>query len=148
MLYGATVFHMDDYFLRPEQRTPQRLAEVGGNVDRERFEAEILKPLSENRPITYRRYDCSSASLSPPTTVTPKGISVIEGVYSMHPELSSYYDLSVFLDVSGKTQLSRIAKRESPALAARFAEEWIPMENIYFKEMKVKERCNIIIEVE
>ncbi len=28
--YGCPVFHMDDFFLRPEQRTPQRLAEPGG----------------------------------------------------------------------------------------------------------------------
>ena len=36
-IYGCTVFHMDEFFLRPEQRTPERLAEPGGNVDRERF---------------------------------------------------------------------------------------------------------------
>jgi len=28
-LYDCTVFHMDDFFLRPEQRTPERFAEVG-----------------------------------------------------------------------------------------------------------------------
>ena len=32
-LYDCNVFHMDDFFLRPEQRTPARFAEVGGNVD-------------------------------------------------------------------------------------------------------------------
>ena len=42
---GCAVFHMDDFFLRPEQRTPQRYAEPGGNVDRERFWEEILEPL-------------------------------------------------------------------------------------------------------
>ena len=35
--YGADVLHMDDYFLQPHQRTPDRYAEPGGNVDRERF---------------------------------------------------------------------------------------------------------------
>ena len=30
-LYDCNVFHMDDFFLRPEQRTPERFAEVGGN---------------------------------------------------------------------------------------------------------------------
>ena len=33
---------MDDFFLRPEQRRPERFAEPGGNVDRERFAAEVL----------------------------------------------------------------------------------------------------------
>ena len=28
-IYDCNVFHMDDFFLRPEQRTPERFAEVG-----------------------------------------------------------------------------------------------------------------------
>ena len=40
--YDCTVFHMDDFFLRAEQRTAARFAEPGGNVDRERFLAEVL----------------------------------------------------------------------------------------------------------
>ena len=42
--YDCNVFHMDDYFLRPEQRTAERFAEPGGNVDRERFAEEVLLP--------------------------------------------------------------------------------------------------------
>ena len=33
----CNVFHMDDFFLRPEQRTSERLHQPGGNVDYERF---------------------------------------------------------------------------------------------------------------
>ena len=36
-IYDCNVLHMDDFFLRAEQRTPERYAEVGGNVDYERF---------------------------------------------------------------------------------------------------------------
>ena len=32
-VYGCPVFHMDDFFLRPEQRTEARFAQPGGNVD-------------------------------------------------------------------------------------------------------------------
>lgn len=42
-IYGCTVFHMDDFFLQPQQRTPERYAEAGGNIDRERFLTEVLK---------------------------------------------------------------------------------------------------------
>ena len=44
--FGGNVLHMDDFFLRSEQRTPERFAEPGGNVDRERFETEVLAPLA------------------------------------------------------------------------------------------------------
>src|SRR5699024_12651195 len=33
--WDCTLVHADDFFLRPEQRTPQRLAQPGGNFDRE-----------------------------------------------------------------------------------------------------------------
>ncbi|MBQ2308773.1 MAG: hypothetical protein II373_04265, partial [Clostridia bacterium] len=35
-IYGCSLIHMDDFFLRPEQRSEQRLSEIGGNIDRER----------------------------------------------------------------------------------------------------------------
>ena len=50
---NAEVIHMDDFFLTPEMRTKERLNEVGGNVDRERFEKEVLIPLSKNEIINY-----------------------------------------------------------------------------------------------
>ena len=37
---GCNVIHMDHFFLRPEQRTKQRLEEPGGNVDYERFQED------------------------------------------------------------------------------------------------------------
>lgn len=41
-LYDCPVFHADDFFLRPEQRTPERFAQPGGNLDRERLREEVL----------------------------------------------------------------------------------------------------------
>ena len=40
--YECTLIHMDDFFLRPSQRTKERLNEIGGNIDIERFCDEII----------------------------------------------------------------------------------------------------------
>ena len=146
-VYDCTVFHMDDYFLRPEQRTPQRFAEPGGNVDRERFLEEVLEPLSRGEIVRYRRFDCSTFTLKEPVEVEPKQLVIVEGAYSMHPELADHYDLSVFLDVSSELQRDRIVKRNGPEMAKRFHDEWIPMEQLYFSKMDVKERCDLVISV-
>lgn len=146
-LYDCTVFHMDDFFLRPEQRTPERFAEPGGNVDRERFLEEVLSPLRKGKTVVYRPFDCSTFSLGEPVTELPRHLTVIEGAYSMHPELRGYYDLSVFLDVSPELQKERIGKRNSPEMAKRFFAEWIPMEQKYFETFRVKEQCDVIISV-
>ena len=146
-LYDCTVFHMDDFFLRPEQRTKERFAQPGGNIDKERFLDEVLLPLSRGERINYRRFDCSTFTLTAPVSVTPKHLTVIEGSYSMHPELAKYYDLSVFLNISADLQKKRIEHRNSPQMAVRFFNEWIPMEIKYFEAYNIKNQCNIVIDI-
>lgn len=145
--YGCPVFHMDDFFLRPEQRTPQRLAEPGGNVDQERFFSEVLQPLRQGGPASYRRYDCQTGQLLPPVLRQAGQLNVIEGAYSMHPELSALYDLSVFLAVSPETQRRRILQREPAFKQQLFFQKWIPMENRYFQAFSIPERCDLRIEI-
>lgn len=146
-IYGCSIFHMDDFFLRPEQRTKERFAEIGGNVDRERFYNEVLIPLSKNEVVHYRPFDCGTFTLKDPIEVSPTPLSVIEGSYSMHPELSCRYDLSVFLDISPELQKKRIEIRNGKELADRFFSEWIPLENRYFEGFDIKSKCDIVIKV-
>ena len=144
-IYDANVFHIDDFFLRPEQRTQERLSEVGGNFDRERFLSEVLIPLKEGREVRYSRFDCSTQSLLPPTKVLPKPLTIIEGVYSLHPELLPFYNSSLFLHIPPELQRERILKRNTPALAKRFFEEWIPMENAYFDATDLLGRADLCL---
>lgn len=146
-VYGATILHMDDFFLRPEQRTQERFAEPGGNIDWERFLEEVLIPLKDNKPIDYRVFDCSTFTIKPAIRMNLSEVIIIEGAYSMHPKLAQYYDLSAFLNVSSELQKKRILKRNTPEMAKRFFEQWIPMEHKYFEQMNVKERCDIIIDI-
>lgn len=147
-LYDTTVFHMDDFFLRPEQRTKERFEQPGQNVDWERFLEEVLVPLDKRECIYYRRFDCSTFTIASPVVKKPSKINTIEGAYSMHPELARYYTFSVFLDVPRNVQEVRIRKRNSPELAERFFKEWIPLEQHYFDQMNVKERCDMVIKIE
>jgi hypothetical protein len=55
---GAPVIHLDHFFLRPEQRTKERLDEPGGNVDYERFIEEVLAPIRRGDSFSYRPFDC------------------------------------------------------------------------------------------
>ena len=138
-LYDCNIFHMDDFFLRPEQRTPERFAEVGGNVDYERFLEEVLLPLKSSKTFSYRPFDCKTFTLSDPVIVTPKRLNIIEGTYSHHPYFGNPYDLKILLTIDEETQRRRILDRPE-FLHKRFFEEWIPMENRYFaaliREMK------------
>jgi len=147
-IYGCSVFHMDDFFLRPEQRTEARLAEAGGNVDRERFSAEVLEPLARGETVTFRPFDCMTASLAEPITAEQTHLTVIEGAYCMHPELAEHYDLSVFLSISPALQRERIKVRNSPQMAERFFREWIPLEQRYFDTYRTEDRCDLSVRID
>ena len=147
-LYDCTVFHMVDFFLRPEQRTPERYAEPGGNIDRERFLEEVLLPLQQGQAVNYRRFDCATFNLLPPEIIVPKKLTVVEGAYCMHPELAGFYDLSLFMETSPELQRKRIHKRNSPEMAQRFFTQWIPLEHRYFDVFHAKKQCDYTIYIE
>ena len=121
--FGGNVLHMDDFFLRPEQRTPERFAEPGGNVDRERFETEVLTPLAAG----------------------PAQLTIVEGSYSMHPALRGYYDCMICLAVDPAEQLRRLERR-NPRMLQRFVDEWIPLENRYFEATNIQAVADLLVD--
>lgn len=151
---GWSVFHMDDFFLRPEQRTKERLAQPGGNVDYERFLEEILMPLrsakikaagngGRTESITYRPFDCRRQDFAEEVTVEAGDVVIVEGSYSCHPALRDAYDLRVFLDVSQAEQERRLLARNGEEGAAVFRGKWIPLEERYFVACRVREQCSV-----
>ena len=146
--FGAQVLHMDDYFLQPHQRTPERYSEPGGNVDRERFLAEALLPLSRGEAYVSRRFDCGSMTLLEGKTVEPSGLVIVEGSYSLHPLLAPHYDLRVLLSISPDVQSARILARNGQEKHKQFMERWIPLENRYFEHTRIEERCDMRLVME
>ncbi len=147
-IYDCQVYHMDDFFLRPEQRTPRRLAEPGGNVDRERFMEQVLLPVSRGEPVWLQRYDCKTQTLGQPVECAPKALTFVEGTYAAHPAMAWRYDLSAVVMVDPDLQKERILRRNSPEEQELFFKRWIPMETAYFEATKIKERCDLVLEVE
>lgn len=141
---GCPVIHMDDFFLRPEQRTPERLAEPGGNLDRERFLEEVLLPLTAGKRVSYRPFVCKTMSLGNPIEISPSSVVLIEGSYSCHPALRDFYHLRFFLSVDPSTQISRLLAREGADRLKAFEEKWIPMEETYIRECGVTDACVLL----
>ena len=143
-LFPVHIFHMDDYFLRPEQKSGERLSKPGGNVDYERFDKEILSSLRHQKDVIYQPYDCMSQSLKEEVKVKYSPYSVIEGSYAHHP----YFQMDaikIFLYCEREVQLQRL-KQRSPNLYERFVHEWIPMENTYFETFDIRNQADFILD--
>ena len=143
-IYDCNVFHMDDFFLRPEQRTPSRYAEIGGNVDYERFWEEVLLPLLSGKEFSYRPFHCKTFTLSEAGRVFPKKLTIIEGSYAMHPYFGDPYDLKIVLSVEPELQHQRVLERPA-ALQERFFTQWIPMDNRYLEHFRISEKADHIL---
>ena len=143
--WDCTLIHADDFFLRPEQRTPERMAQPGGNFDRERFFAEVLSPLLEGRDASYRPYDCHAGALKTPVTAPLRPVVLAEGSYTCHPDLWPCYDLHVFVTAPLEARLARLARRPGVDLEA-FRTRWIPLEEAYFAAGQLEQRCEMVLE--
>ena len=147
-VFACNVLHMDDFFLRPEQRTEERLRQPGGNVDWERFREEVLFPLRRDVPFSYQPYDCHTQMLKEPVKVEPKRLTIVEGSYSCHPELWDFYNLHIFLTISSEEQRRRIQCRNGEAALKIFQNKWIPLEERYFEAFQIEQRCEFCFQNE
>lgn len=139
---SCDVVHMDHFFLRPEQRSAERLAVPGENIDHERFLTEVLLPLYRGECVQYRPFDCKKQDFAEPIQVGEKRICIIEGTYSCHERLREYYDLRIFMSVEPDEQMRRIRARNGMDGAEMFRKRWIPLEEQYFETCRIADACD------
>ena len=143
--YGCAVCHMDDFFLRPSQRTPERLEKPGENVDHERFLEEVLRPLREGRPVRYRPWSCRTQSFAEIRLLEPARLTIVEGAYCLHPALRGFYDLRVVLTAPLPVRLSRLRAREGGNFP-NYPAKWIPLEDAYFSACAVEQCADLVLD--
>lgn len=141
----CSVIHMDDFFLRPEQRTEKRLNEPGGNIDYERFGKEVILPLRNKQEFIYYPFDCHKFAFGEKIFVKQTRVMIIEGAYACHPEFADIYSLKIFFDIDQNEQLIRIERRNGKEQLTQFINKWIPLEEKYFDEFQIMNTCDIIL---
>jgi len=143
--FDAEVVHLDDYFLQDYQRTETRLNEVGGNVDYERFFAEIVNPILEEKDtITYNTYNCQTKRFKEVDLYLNKRVIIVEGAYALREEFRDIYDLKVLITINSAKQIERLEKRNAK-LIDKFVNEWIPKEYEYIEKFRIRDYVNISV---
>ncbi|MCL1828474.1 MAG: uridine kinase [Oscillospiraceae bacterium] len=145
--FNGNIFRCDDFYLTKELKTPERLAETGGNMDRERLLREVIIPAAAGETVTYRAYSCETCDFLPSVTISPAGLNIVEGAYSHHPDLAGYYDLRIFMKAPRELRLLRLKQRESEKYDL-FVNKWMPAEDAYFSKFRIEENADIVLESE
>ena len=118
-------FHMDDFSPRELFGARQPAATTMNDC------REIAPPAAKVPTILIILYRSGKY------TVRPQKLN-IEGV---QPASGSCYHLSA---IDPRTQDKRLRKRSGPLLYKRFIEEWLPLENSYFREFRIMEQCHLV----
>ncbi len=127
---GAALIHADDFFIPLKKRSACGISS-GINLDEERFQKEVLLPLSLKKDLCYGIFDCKTQKIREYVSV-PAGSSVIlEGSYTLYPPFRFAYTHTLFLKISKEEQRRRLLLREGKRAEA-FFERWIPLEEEYF----------------
>ena len=145
-VFGCPVFHMDDFFLPPELRTPERLAQPGENVHHERFLREALEPFAAGQPVRFCPFDCSAGVPGSAVEIPAASFAVVEGSYSLHPSLRGHYTASVFVTCAQAVQRARLTARGGADSWAVFEARWIPLEETYFKAHAVQALADLTLD--
>jgi uridine kinase len=96
-------------------------------------------------PLTQR--DHSARSVPMPGDA----VLVVDGVFAFRPELVSYWDLRVWVDVDAGTSLRRGVRRDAPMLGAGQADElhrdrYGAAEAIYIDEVEPARRAHVVVD--
>ncbi len=140
--YKGNLIHMDDYFLPFNLRSKERMNEIGGNVNYEKFYNDIILNLKQD--LISEPYSCHEGKFKEKRIIKHSKVTIIEGSYSLHPYFKKYYDISIGLDISSEAQIERLKEREGDNLI-NFINKWIPLENRYFEGFNILQKVDILL---
>ena len=145
LLPGSQVVDLEHFYTDvgvdpPDGLSPEECYEQ--HVDWRALDVHVLRPLRRGEPSRYRLYDWVAGKRLDWVDVRSEGIVLVDGVYSMRPELIDAYDLAVYVDTEPQRRAARLAKRpDNPT----WAERWAIGFDWYIDHMRVKERADVVV---
>jgi len=116
----------------------------------------LLVPLGPSGSRYYRSavfdYRTESAGPSPLQKADPTAVLLFDGVFLLRPELSEYWDFTIFVAVDFDTVLARAEQRDGvlfgsiEAVKQRYEQRYIPGQKLYFNECRPAERADVVVD--
>ena len=141
---GYNILHMDDFYLPFNKRDKNWMNIIAGHMDYDRLIENVIKPYKDKKKTNYISYDCHSDKYLHEIPIDLDKFLVIEGSYTSNPRLDEYVNAKIFVDIDKDEQVKRLTKR-NPDVVDKFIAMWVPFENRYFEELKIKDISDLVI---
>jgi len=115
----------------------------------------ILEPLG---PAGSRQYQTAMFSfradapiLSSVRLADAKTILLFDGVFLLRPELVSYWDFKIFVDITFEVSVERASQRDqmlfgpADAVKKRYRQRYVPGQQLYLQSCRPKEQADIVV---
>jgi len=132
-LAGAPVLRMDDLYPGWD-----------GLFDVDVHVLGVLRPLSEDRPGSYRRYDWIADAYAEEHTVVPAPLLVLEGVGAGKRAWAPWTTVTAWVATDDDTRLARGLARDGEEFRARWL-AWMADEARLFAEEATQDRADLVL---
>ncbi len=119
------------------------------------LEEVLLEPLSNEDPRGFRRQAFDHLNDRPviaeSETCRSGAILLFDGVFLFRPEINSWWDYRIFVDVSFETALCRAVARDASrmggesAVEERYRNRYFPGQEIYFRRVDPRSLADVVV---
>jgi uridine kinase len=110
-----------------------------------RLDTGVLRPLRDNRPGSYRRYDWPAARFAESVPVPVPDVLVVEGVTSARAVIRPELTLSVFVTAPRELRLTRGLERDGAHLEPQWL-RWLVDEDAHFAVDRTAEHADLVVD--
>ena len=111
--------------------------------DWERLRSSALEPLRADERARYQAYDWSTGRVGQWVEVAPATVVIVDGVYSLRPELQGLLDLRIFVDTPRNLRLERMLARGQ--YETDWIGRWMAAEDWYFERVRPAASADLIV---
>jgi len=115
------------------------LSEVGAQL------GDVLLPLAEDLPGSYRRYDWVAGEFAERVVVDPAALLILEGVGCGASRFASLVTLLVWIEAPAHLRMERGLARDGDAFAPHWT-QWAADESVVFARERTRERADVRID--
>ncbi len=148
LLLAAVVVEGDDFYRVMPEDVRARLGPEEGYesyFDWQRLRDQVLDPVrSQESVLRYQRYDWQRGQLGESLERPMPDVVIVEGVYTLRPQLRDLFDLRIFVQTSTAARLRRQEERGENTSA--WIQRWVAAEDHYVSTWAPQAAAEIVIQ--
>jgi uridine kinase len=133
--------HLDDFIVKEKLTEPSW---DKGTFDRDRLEAQVLKPLRQGHNAAFQRLIWESNTLSDPVRIPSVDLVIVEGISSYHPNIADYYGFKIWVETPMEIAKERGRARDGSNENAQYWDLWAANDLAYQEKFHPDQSADFI----